>query len=491
MGNQGNHLFEFDQFRLDDAERLLVVNGRPVQLTPKALDTLVTLVRNSGHVVGKEELIAEVWPDTFVDDNTLAQNISLLRRVLGQNSDGQGYIETVPKRGYRFVAGVRDVVIEMHSRVHAVIEEREADAPGELQNAALVNQIGLQRGFRGILADKRKAMALAGVIAVLGVAIAVAATLRLTRSSSLSSGPRTIAILPFRNLKGDAESEFLSLSLADAITGRLGHINQIVARPSSYVDKYRNKEIDPRQAAKELKVDALVTGSFVKEGDDLRITAELVDIRNDQVLWRDTFDLKYEKLLTVQDRVANNVVQGLRMRLTTAESELLRRGAPQNRLAYEAYLKGRYFWNQRTASDIQKALGYFRQATEIDPSYAQAYTGLADCYSLLSEYAYSPIYPKEGMPAAKAAVLKALELDDTLAEAHNSLAYILANYEWDYEEAEREFKRSIELNPNYAAAHQWYGEHLIAMGRLEEAGTELKRAQELDPLSLIIGAASA
>src|SRR5713226_3775311 len=165
MGNQDHHLYEFDQFQLDAAERLLVLNGRPVQVTPKAFDTLVTLVRNSGHVVGKEELIGEVWADTFVDDNTLAQNISLLRKALGQNREGQGYIETVPKRGYRFVAGVRDVVIEMHSRVHAVIEEREADAPGELQNAALVNQIGLPRGFRGILADKRKTMALAGAIA--------------------------------------------------------------------------------------------------------------------------------------------------------------------------------------------------------------------------------------------------------------------------------------------------------------------------------------
>src|SRR5713226_6935333 len=287
MGNQGNHLYEFDQFRLDDAERLLVVNGKPVQLTPKALDTLVTLVRNSGHVVGKEELIAEVWPDTFIDENTLAQNISLLRKALGQNREGQGYIETVPKRGYRFVAGVRDVVIERHSRLHAVIEEREADVPGELQDIGLVNLIGLRRGFRGILADKRKAMA--AVIAVLGVVIAVAATLRLTRSSSLSSGPRTIAILPFRNLKGDAESEFLSLSLADAITGRLGHLNQIVARPSSYVDKYSNKEVDPRQAARELSVDTLLTGSFIREGDDLRISAELVDVKNDQVLWGDTF----------------------------------------------------------------------------------------------------------------------------------------------------------------------------------------------------------
>src|SRR5712692_3542663 len=178
MGNQDHHLYEFDQFQLDAAERLLVLNGRPVQLTPKALDTLVTLVRNSGHVVGKEELIAEVWPDTFVDDNTLAQNISLLRRVLGQNSDGQGYIETVPKRGYRFVAGVRDVVIERHSRVHAVIEEREADV--SVQPAQL-DRIGSQGRIGGVVSGSRKSMALPVAIAAVGIVIAIAVTLRLSK----------------------------------------------------------------------------------------------------------------------------------------------------------------------------------------------------------------------------------------------------------------------------------------------------------------------
>src|SRR5712692_3903354 len=223
MGNQDHHLYEFDQFQLDAAERLLVLNGRPVQLTPKAFDTLVTLVRNSGHVVRKEELISEVWAYTFVDDNTLAQNISLLRKALGQNSDGQGYIETVPKRGYRFVAGVRDVVVARHSRVHAVIEECEADVSVEPPQLKPKRS---QRRITGVVSDSRKSIALAVAIAAVGIAIAVAATLRLTKSRSANAGPRTIAILPFRNLKADPESEFLSLSLADAVTGRLGHINQ-------------------------------------------------------------------------------------------------------------------------------------------------------------------------------------------------------------------------------------------------------------------------
>jgi DNA-binding winged helix-turn-helix (wHTH) protein/TolB-like protein/Tfp pilus assembly protein PilF len=475
MGNQGNHLYEFDHFRLDAAERILVVNGKPVQVTPKALDTLVTLVRNNGHVVGKDQLIAEVWPDTFVDDNTLAQNISLLRRVLGQNSEGQAYIETVPKRGYRFVAGVRDIVIERHSRLHAVIEEREADAQGELQDAAPVSHIGLGQGFRRILADRRKAMALAGVIAALGVAIAVAATVRLTRSSSPSSGPRTIAILPFRNLKADADSEFLSLSLADAITGRLGHVSQIVARPSSYMDKYRNKEIDPREVARELSVDALVTGSFVKDGDDLRISAELIDVSDDQVLWRDTFDLKYENLLTVQDRVASSVIAGLRLKLVPEETQRLQRAGTASPQAYEAYLKGRYLWNRRTPDGFKKAMEYFNQAIKLDSNYALAYTGLADCYSFIPE-------PNE----AKAAAERALEIDEKLAEAHASLGNLKLFHDYDWAGAEKEFKRSIELNPNCPAAHHWYAYHLAATGRLEEAIDEIRKARELDPLSLAI-----
>lgn len=484
MTKPGKHFYEFDQFRIDVAERLVLRDGSPLTLPPKAFDILLALVRESGHVLEKHELIDIVWPDTFIEENNLTQYISALRKALGDDRREHRYIETVARRGYRFLAPVRQVrddgpalIIGNSTRVRVVIKEEKVtkEETSTEQKQPLEAQVSTSsRGlWLSIVGHRNSAITSATI--VLALAAAYFAFLRPAKTRPVAYSPRTLAVLPFRNLKRDAETEFLSFSLADAVAGRLGNVNQLVVRPLAYTDKYRDREIEPEQVAKELNVEVLLTGSFIKEGDDLRVTSELIDVVKNEVLWRGTMDLKYDKLLTVQDRVANNVIQGLNLKLTAEEVARISRNAPQNPQAYEAYLKGRYFWNRRTDPDIRKGISYFRVALEKDPNYALAYSATADSYFLLGDHA-----------EARVAAKRALEIDDTLAEARTTIAglYLLVDFNWP--EAEREFKRAIELNPNYVTAHHWYAYYFATMGQMDQALVEIKRAQELDPLSLII-----
>jgi len=240
------------------------------------------------------------------------------------------------------------------------------------------------------------------------------------------------------------------------------------------------------QIARELNVDAIVEGSVLRSGDQVRITAQLIDAASDKHLWSQSYEGEFRDTLALQNRVAGAIADQIRINLTPQEQAALKNTKVVNPEAFESYLKGRYFWNKRTADGLKAALAYFKQAIEEDPKYAQAHSGLADTYALLGDWQYAVMPPKEAFPKAKAAAIEALELDSTLGEAHNSLAFVLDGFDWDFDSAGKEFRRAIELNPGYATAHHWYAWHLSLLGRYDEAIAEMKKAESLDPLSLII-----
>jgi len=307
---------------------------------------------------------------------------------------------------------------------------------------------------------------------------------------SINSRKRpSIAVLPFTNLSADKEQEFFCDGMAEEIINALTHVEglRVVARTSAF--SFRGKETDIREIGKKLNVETLLEGSVQKAGNRLRITAQLANVADGYHLWSEKYDRDTEDVFAIQDEISLAIVDKLKIQLLGKEKAKLVTRYTDNLEAYNLYLKGRYFWSKRTEQDIKRAIQYFEQAIERDPDYALAYAGMADCHVVLAEYSLLP--PKEAFPRAKAAVIKALEIDETLAEAHTSLAFIKTFSDWDWMGAEREFKQAIELNPSYANARQWYGEYLTMKGQYAEATAEFERAQELDPLSLIIGVASA
>jgi serine/threonine-protein kinase len=324
--------------------------------------------------------------------------------------------------------------------------------------------------------DKR---VLAGVGSVLAAVLAVALGFSLLRGRGEAID--SIAVLPFVNASTDSDTEYLSDGITETLIGQLSQIPRLKVMARSTVFRYKGSTLDPQEIGRDLNVRAVLTGRVSLRGETLTISTELMNVRDGSELWGEKYNPNLANILTVQDDIAREITEKLRLRLEGDEETRLTRHFTENSEAYQLYLKGRYYWNKRTPDGIQKAIEYFREAIERDPSYALAYAGLADCYHVPA----NPLPPREKMPLAKAAAIKALQLDDTLVEAHATLARVLFVYDWDWAAAEKEFKRAIELNPRYAPAHQWYGSFLSATGRHQEADAEEKRAQELDPLSLI------
>lgn len=297
----------------------------------------------------------------------------------------------------------------------------------------------------------------------------------------------SIAVLPFRNRDEGADTQYLSEGLAESLIYRLSQIPELKVSPTSSVFRYEGKDVDPVAVGRELGVNAVLSGRIVQHGDSITISADLVDIRNNRVLWGEQYDRKMSQLLETQREIAREIVENLKLKVSPQEKGLTKHYTESNE-AYQSYLKGRFYWNKRTNESMHRSIDYYKQAIEMDPSFALAYSGLADTYNLISapEAGGGDEAPNDVLPKAKAAALKALEIDDTLAEAHTSLAHPLYYYDRDWAGAEREFKRAIELNPRYSIAHHWYAVYLTVVGRQDEALAEIKRAQELDPLSLSI-----
>ena len=487
----GGDLYEFGAFRLEPTERRLSRSGTPVALTPKCFDLLVVLVENSGHLLSKGDLLARVWPNQFVEEGNLSFNISELRKLLGDGRDGVCYIETVRKKGFRFVAPV-----EKHPGLDAgsTADDHGMSAWGDEKDetAKSVVSTGEVAGATSVVATLvagRRSSTRKLLVGVLAAgALALSAYLLWMERTPTSAGKpfKTIAVLPFKPLVSAARDESLELGMAETLIGRIGVADAVSVRPIGAVRRYMDLEQDAAAAGRELGVEAVLDGHIQRAGGRVRVTARLVQVADGRQLWAGKFDEQFTDIFAVQDAISEQVARSLALRLSGEAERRLAHRDTRNPEAYELYLKGRFFLNKRTGLELEKAIDHFRQALAVDSHYALAYSGLADAYPLLS--APGDVPPRESFPLAKEAAERALSLDNTLAEAHTALAFVKEAFEWDFAGAEGEYRRAIDLDRDYATARQRYGMFLSIMGRFEEGLAELERARQLDPTSLIINA---
>ena len=483
MSKQINHIYEFGEFQLQTAERLLLREGKPISLTPKAFETLLILVQSSGHVVEKDELMKRVWADAFVEEANLARNVWALRKALGDDKGEHTYIETIPKLGYRFVAPVRptftETVLHQHIVAHVVVDEEieEIDEAREVHTDHETSVVGRKRQP---LWATWKVLATVSSLALLTGTYVLIRFWRPSRQPEI----RTVAVLPLKALDADEKDPELGLKLADALIQRLGRLRQVVIRPTRAVQGYEGKTLDPLEAGREQQVDAVLDGSLQRSGERLRLRVQLLRVSDGQQMWAQTFDESGADPFFLQDALAEQAAQALVPQLTGAERKLVAKRDTENVEANRLYTEGRYYWNKRNVEGIRKSVELLEQAVALDPRYARAYAALADSYITLSDYDLLP--SSEAFPKARDAAQKALAIDDSQAEAYTALAMIKARYDWDWAGADRTFQQAIEKNPNYATARQWYAEFLTGMGRHHEALEQIHQAQQLDPLSLII-----
>jgi DNA-binding winged helix-turn-helix (wHTH) protein/tetratricopeptide (TPR) repeat protein len=424
-------LYKFGPFRLDVKQQLLMHQGEPVQLAPKVFETLLLLVERRGQLVGKAEMMNILWPDRHVEESNLTQNIFTLRKLF-RKDQGTKYIETVPRRGYRFVAPVEEIQ-----------DDSAPAAPGEPSPPQ-------ETGSAGEILPP------------------------------LAEANISLAVLPVINESDDEELEYLADGLTEGIIYNLSRLSQLRVVARSVMFSYKGQNVNPIQVGNELGVGAVLVSSILLSGSNLSIKTELVNVANGWRLWGEQLDRPLADLQALESDLALRISGKLLSALTDLErSQVSKTYAPKPG-AYKLYLKGRYYWNKKSAEGYRKAIESFQGAIEIDPNFAMAYSGLADSYVAFDFYGVLPTW--ETSPIAKAAALKALAIDDTLTEAHCSLACIKMMFERDWAGAEREFKRAIELSPSYAHAHIWYSNFLMAMGRIEESSVESQIARKLDPL---------
>jgi TolB-like protein/Tfp pilus assembly protein PilF len=440
------------------------------------------LLEHPGEVVTRDELCSRVWPNESFGDFDQALNIAIakLRTALGDSAENPRFIETLSKRGYRFIADVK--VVDADARPTKPESPAASLVPKEVEQK--LPGSGLAAEAKG-----RRWMTRSVILTLALVLTSAIFAIWLVRSRShAQAGIRSLAVLPLENLSGDPAQNYFADGMTDELITDLAQISalRVISRTSAMVYKGARKPLP--QIARELNVDAVVEGTVLRSGDQVRITAQLIEASTDKSLWSQSYEGELRDTLAVQNRVARAIADEIRINLTPREQAALKNIEVVNPEAYESYLKGRYFWNKRTANELRVALAYFNQAIEQDPKYARSYSGLADTYALLGDWQYAAMTPKEAFPKAKAAAIKALELDNALSEAHTSLAFILDGFDWDLDAGGREVRRAIELNPGYATAHHWYAWHLSLLGQYDEAIAEMRKAQNLDPLSLIINA---
>jgi TolB-like protein/DNA-binding winged helix-turn-helix (wHTH) protein/Tfp pilus assembly protein PilF len=459
--------------------------GLRIRVQQQPMKLLEVLLERRGEVVTREQLRNRVWPDENFGDFDQALNIAIakLRNALGDSAENPRFIETLPKRGYRFIADVSVVDADTRPKIPGTADE-DLSGP-KIESGHRVEDAGLTPAP---VAPKPRLSPTRRVIVALALVLGLPLlAVWLFRSPGRApAGIRSLAVLPLDNLSGDASQNYFADGMTDELITDLAQISalRVISRTSAMVYKGAHKPLP--QIARELNVDAVVEGTVLRSGDKVRITAQLIDASKDKHLWSQSYEGELRDTLALQNRVASAIADQIRINVTPQEQAALKSVEAVNPVAYESYLKGRYFWNKRTADELRVALAYFNQAIEQDPKYARSYSGLADTYALLGDWQYAAMSPKEAFPKAKAAAIKALELDSSLGEAHNSLAFVLDGFDWDLEAAGREFRQAIELSPGYATAHHWYAWHLSLLGQYDEAIAEMRKAQSLDPLSLII-----
>jgi TolB-like protein/DNA-binding winged helix-turn-helix (wHTH) protein/Flp pilus assembly protein TadD len=472
----------FGVFEMDFRTGELRKHGMQVRLQKQPFQVLVMLLEHAGEVVTREELQKNLWPaDTFVDfDHGLNKTINKIREALGDSAESPRFVETVSRRGYRFLAEVKDVdagtVSIATPETEGLSGAQESDVAKATSQPVTLKRLAPSPTWR------RFGVVLAGGLVILA---AWAFYLRNRPSSSLI---RSLAVLPLESLSGDASQDYFADGMTDELITDLGQISALRVISRTSVMSYKRVRKPLPEIARELNVDGVVEGTVLRSGNQVRITAQLIKAADDKHLWSQSYEGDFRDALALQNQVARSIAEQIRINVSPREQTELKSVKVVNPQAYESYLKGRFFWNKRTADGLKVAAAYFNQAVEEDPKYPEAYSGLADTYALLGDWQYAVMTAKEALPKAKAAAIKALELDDNLGEAHNSLAFCLDGFDWDFAAAEKEFRRAIELNPSYATAHHWYAWHLSLLGRNSEAISEMKKAKDLDPLSLIINA---
>jgi TolB-like protein/DNA-binding winged helix-turn-helix (wHTH) protein/Tfp pilus assembly protein PilF len=471
QANDPPRRLRFGVFEVDLRTGQLTSRGSRIRLQGQPFQVLAALLERPGELITREELRSRIWPKTIVDfDHGLNKAISKIRDALGDSGESPRFVETVARRGYRFLA---DVV-----PVEGIGVAPQA-APAEVAPLAAAHWWAWRPRALGVAA-------LAGI----GLAAVLAAALAWFINSRTQSTPRirSLAVLPLENLSGDAGQEYFADGMTDELITRLGQISRlrVISRTSAMTYKGTRKPMP--QIANELNVDAVVEGSVLRSGERVRITAQLIQLPADKHIWSESYEGDMRDALALQNRVARTIAEQVRDTLNRQEQAALQASKTVRPEAYDAYFRGRYFWNKRTGDGLRKAIEYFTLAIEKDPSFAAAYSGLADAYALSGDWEYGILPPQEAFERSNAAAAKALALDDQLAEAHTSRAFALDLYAWEWEAAESEYRRALALNPAYATAHQWYAWHLMVIGRTAEGIAELRTAESLDPLSPILTA---
>jgi len=476
-----SRIIHFESFEFDFRSSELREHGRKVKVQGQPVQILAMLLDQPGELVTRDDLKNKLWPgDTFVDfEHSLNAAVKRLRQALHDSAENPRFVETLARRGYRFIAQVAVVdgarLNIRESATDNVLTSDDREQPEVAELTAVVKHPPWP------LAWKISGLAL--------LAISTIVVVWILRSRGVPSPTiRSLAVLPLESLSNDPSQEYFADGMTDELISDLGQISALRVISRTSMMQYKGARKPLPQIARELNVDAVVEGTVLRSGDQVRITAQLIQASDDRHLWSQSYEGELRDALALQNKVARAIAEQIQINLRPKEQVALRNEKAVNPEAYEAYLKGRYFWNKRTGDGLRKAIDYFNQALEKDSTYAQAYTGLADSYALLGDWEYGGMAPKEAFPKAEAAATKALQLDDTLGEAHTSLAFCLDLYDWNWDSAEVEFKRAIELNPGYATAHHWYSWHLAVLGRKDEAIAEMRKAAALDPLSLIISA---
>jgi len=483
MPNQSNDLYEFGEFVLDWNKRHLWHDGELIKLPAKAFDTLLMLVENRGETLSKEEMLDHIWEGAFVEENNLSQKISILRRTFGKEND---FIKTIPKKGFQFVEPVSIKPFEHQfpkSTDDVTSRAKTGSAEETVADNEHVSALPAQNSNEKVSTKNSTAgKIMIGGIAVLLIAMTAFGYWIYKGVDEIDS----VAVMPFVNESEDPSLDYISDGMAESLIRQLSKIPGLSTKSKNAVFRFKGKQVAPNVVGDELGVRAVLYGRVHKTGDDIAVKLELVDTQTANVLWAQEYNRNMNGLLALQSEIAREVTAGMQINLTNTELERVTKIYTSDSDANLSYLKGRYFWNKRNVSAFEKAINYFNEAIERDPNFALAYSGLADTYSLMAPY--GGLKPKEHMPLAKQAALKALEIDDRLAETHASLGNIFWSYEFNSIEAERSFRRAIELDPSYPAAHQWLGELLSTKGFHKEGRIELDRALKLDPLSVVANA---
>ncbi|MFZ5519552.1 MAG: winged helix-turn-helix domain-containing tetratricopeptide repeat protein [Candidatus Zhuqueibacterota bacterium] len=479
-------IFHFADFMLDVADHRLTQGDKEIYLRPKSFETLVYLIARHGHLVDKNELLDEIWSGTIVTEATLSHCIEEIRRALADDAYHPRFLKTVPKIGYKFIGKVDNLptetdeeITEHYSEVRIRLTEEKLTEDSEPS----ASETTTPEHHNALPISLPRYAFLPKIVGVVSIIILLFLVIRHVFMES-DHNIHSLAVLPFVNINADPEQDYFVDGMTEELITELANISALRVISRTSIMRFKGAEESLPEIAARLGVDAVVEGSVLHSGNKVRVNAQLIHARTDQHLWAERYECDLSNVIGLQGEIARSIAQTIKTRLTPEDVDRLKKKQSISPEAHRDFLKGRYFWNKRTEDGFLKAIVYFNQAIELNPVYAQAYAGLANCYNLL--YDYDLIRPGDVAQKARAAAIKAIEIDTMFSEGYASLAFVSSRYDWDWQGAEANFKRAIQLNENDVLAHHWYALHLAMLKRFDEAFAEITKAQELDPLSLIV-----